>query len=173
MNWTIRAATPEDAEALSKLGEATFVQTFGHLYKPEDLKAFLVNHEADGWRKQIASADLSIRVVESDGQLVAYAKMGPLSLPVEPERPAVELKQFYILGPWQGKGIARPLMEWAIDEARRRAAEEIYLSVWTENHRARAFYRRYGFEFVAPYAFMVGNQADEDEIWRAKLAEVR
>lgn len=173
MTWTIRKASPADAAALSELGKATFVETFGHLYKPEDLEAFLVNHEVNGWDKQIASSDLSIRVVEADGKLVAYAKMGPLSLPVESERPAVELKQLYILGPWQGKGIARPMMEWVMSEARDRGAEEIYLSVWTENHRARAFYRRYGFEFVAPYAFMVGNQADEDEIWRASLAEIR
>ena len=54
-------------------------------------------------------------------------------------------------------------------EARRRGAEELYLSVFTENHRAKAFYRRYGFAYVGPYKFMVGEQADEDEIWKLDL----
>ena len=37
----IRRATPADAEALSTLSRECFTQTFGHLYAPEDLSAFL------------------------------------------------------------------------------------------------------------------------------------
>ena len=37
----IRRATPADAEALSYLSRTCFTQTFGHLYAPSDLDAFL------------------------------------------------------------------------------------------------------------------------------------
>lgn len=37
----IRRATPADAEALSHLSRTCFTQTFGHLYTPSDLDAFL------------------------------------------------------------------------------------------------------------------------------------
>ena len=37
----IRRATPADAEALSSLSRICFTQTFGHLYAPADLEAFL------------------------------------------------------------------------------------------------------------------------------------
>ena len=37
----IRRATPADAEALSTLSRECFTQTFGHLYAPGDLSAFL------------------------------------------------------------------------------------------------------------------------------------
>ena len=37
----IRRATPADAEALSGLSRTCFTQTFGHLYAPSDLEAFL------------------------------------------------------------------------------------------------------------------------------------
>ena len=37
----IRRATPADAEALSALSRTCFTQTFGHLYDPSDLDAFL------------------------------------------------------------------------------------------------------------------------------------
>ena len=37
----IRRATPADAEALSTLSRTCFTQTFGHLYDPGDLEAFL------------------------------------------------------------------------------------------------------------------------------------
>mgnify|MGYP006146997509 CR=1 FL=1 len=38
----------------------------------------------------------------------------------------------------------------ALDTARSRGAEELYLTVYTDNHRARRFYERYGFAFVQP-----------------------
>jgi RimJ/RimL family protein N-acetyltransferase len=56
-----------------------------------------------------------------------------------------------------------------LDEARRRGALDLYLTVYVDNHRARRFYEGYGFEFVGPYTFMVGNHADEDHIMRLAL----
>ena len=60
-------------------------------------------------------------------------------------------------------------MDWTFDEARRRGATRLYLTVYIDNHRARRFYDRYGFEAVGRYDFMVGSHADEDIIMR-KLA---
>ena len=74
-----------------------------------------------------------------------------------------------MLKPWQGAGLAAQLMAWTLEEARARAAEEIYLSVFVDNARARRFYERYGFEYVGRYAFMVGSHADDDLIMRLRL----
>jgi ribosomal protein S18 acetylase RimI-like enzyme len=65
-----------------------------------------------------------------------------------------------------GTGVAQRLMEWLLEEATRRGAQELVLSVYVDNHRARRFYERYGFEAVGKYDFMVGSQADEDLILR-------
>lgn len=166
-----RTASIEDAPALAALGRETFIETFGHLYRPDDLAAFLVSHEEERWREQLAGDEFVVRIVEADGKAVAYAKLGPPSLPFEVSAPSIELRQFYVLRPWQGTSIARELMDWALAEARQRGAEHLYLSVFVDNHRARRFYERYGFTFVAPYAFMVGNHADEDHIMRLDLDE--
>ncbi|TFI59882.1 GNAT family N-acetyltransferase [Sphingomonas parva] len=170
---TFRTAAPTDAPLLSQLGRNTFVETFGHLYRPEDLAAFLETHEEARWAAELADPAVSVRLVEDKGVPAAYAKVGPVSLPVEPDAPAAELRQFYILRPWHGSGIAPMLMNWVMDESRRRGAQELYLSVYVDNLRARRFYDRYGFEFVAPYAFMVGEQADEDLIMRLTLRDGR
>jgi hypothetical protein len=37
----IGLATPADVDTLADLGTATFRETFGHLYRPEDLRDFL------------------------------------------------------------------------------------------------------------------------------------
>ena len=166
-----RMAAPEDAAQMAELGRRTFTQTFGHLYTPDDLAAFLGTHSAESWAEQLGSNDFAVRIAVAGGVPVAYAKLGPPSLPFEPRGPSIELRQFYLLAPWQGRGISHALMDWAVDEAKRRGADDLYLSVFVDNHRARRFYARYGFEFVGHYAFMVGNHADEDLILRLSLRD--
>lgn len=111
-----RTASIEDAPALAALGR----ETFGHLYRPDDLAAFLVSHDEERWREQLAADDFAVRIAEAGGKAVAYAKLGPPSLPFEVSAPSIELRQFYVLRPWQGTSIARELMDWVLAEARRR-----------------------------------------------------
>jgi GNAT superfamily N-acetyltransferase len=164
-----RTAGPDDAATLAALGRATFVETFGHLYSPENLAAFLVNHSQDGWRAELSDAAFAVRLAEEAGRAAAYAKLGPPSLPFEVRRPCVELRQFYVLAQWHGRGVGRELMRWALAEARERGAEELYLSVFVDNRRARRFYEHYGFEVIGTYHFMVGTHADDDLIMRLVL----
>ena len=164
-----REPGPGDAATVRELFERSFVDTFAHLYEPEDLKAFLGQFTEPAWRAEISDPAFAFRLAEEGAEAAGFAKLGPRALPVETARRSLELRQLYVLGPWQGRGIAGRLMDWALAEARRRGAEELYLSVWTDNVRAKRFYRGYGFSYVGPYAFMVGAQADEDEIWRLTL----
>ncbi|QIL01765.1 GNAT family N-acetyltransferase [Sphingomonas sinipercae] len=169
MTIAYRPAQIADAAAIDRVFRQSFCDTFGHLYGPEDLASFLGGFTPDKWKGEIADAGFAFRVAEDAGECIGYIKLGPLSLPVEPGGAAIELRQFYLLHAYTGQGIAAELMEWAIGVARERGAREIYLSVFTENHRARRFYERYGFDYVAPYTFMVGNHADDDIIMRLTL----
>jgi ribosomal protein S18 acetylase RimI-like enzyme len=164
-----RDATPADAPAIDALFRQSFIDTFAHLYDPKDLAAFFAKFTQAAWREELLSPDYAFRLAEDEGVLAGFAKISSVTLPVAPEATAAELRQLYVLGPWQGTGIARTLMEWALGEGRRRGAELLFLTVFTDNHRAKSFYARYGFEAVGRYDFMVGNQADEDIIMRRKL----
>lgn len=169
MSVALRMAGLQDARALSLLGARTFSESFGHLYTPENLALFLTNHTEERWRSELADPAFAVCIGEAEGQAVAYAKIGPPTLPFEPRGKPVELRQFYILGPWQGSGAATALMEWVVQEARSRGGEDLYLSVFIDNHRARRFYDRCGFEAVGRFAFMVGTHADEDIVMRKAL----
>jgi diamine N-acetyltransferase len=168
-NLSFRDGKPEDAAELAALARETFSETFGHLYTPENLAAFLAGHSPGRWLDELRDPNFSVRVGEQDGRLAAYAKVGPPSLPFEITGPTLELRQFYLLRPWHGSGAAQQLMDWVLEEALRRGAEQVYLSVFIDNHRARRFYERYGFEAVGRYDFMVGSHADEDIIMRLRL----
>lgn len=169
MKVVFRDAGPEDAAAMAALGARSFTETFGHLYSPENLSAFLANHSEERWRAELSNPSFAIRIGEAEGEPVAYAKLGPPSLPFEPQGRPIELRQFYVLKPWQGAGAARELMQWVLDEARRRGSDELHLSVFVDNHRARRFYEGYGFEPVGRYDFVVGTHADEDIVMRKSL----
>lgn len=169
MSLAYRTATSADAEALAKLGAETFTDTFGHLYQPDDLEIFLQNHSPTNWAKELADPAFEVRVAELDGTMVGYAKLGPPHLPFEPRGEAAELRQLYVVEDVKGQGVARALIDWVIDRARDRRADHLYLSVFIDNHRARRFYEKLGFEPEGTYAFMVGNHADEDIVMRLKL----
>ena len=169
MSIAHRTATAEDLPAIDRVFRTGFCDTFGPMYGREDLDAFLSQFSAEAWLAECRDPRYAFRIAECPEGAVAFAKLGPLTVPVEPAVPALELRQIYVLRPWQGTGIAEELMEWALAEARARGIAELYLTVFTGNHRARAFYRRYGFADVGAYAFMVGNQADEDIIMRLAL----
>ena len=169
MTVSYRIATAADAETLAELGARTFTDTFGHLYQPDDLDIFLQNHSPENWDRELNDPAFEVRVAELDGALVGYVKLGPPHLPFEPRGEAAELRQLYVVEEMKGRGIADQLIEWVIDRARDKRADYLYLSVFTENHRARRFYEKYGFEPEGTYAFMVGSHADEDIVMRLKL----
>ena len=169
MTAIYRDAQPGDGATLDRLFDTSFCDTFGHLYSHENLNLFLSSFGIADWEEQLTDPAFACRIAEVDGEAAGYAKIGPLKLPVETDGPAMLLDQLYVLKEHHGAGIAQHLMAWAFDEARRRGAEQMFLTVFIDNHRARRFYDRYGFEAVERYQFMVGNHADEDIIMRKLL----
>ena len=166
---TTRDASAADLPAIDRVFRQSFCDTFAHLYRPEDLAAFLADFTAQAWSDEFTDQGYRFRVAEIDGHVVGFVKLGPSALPVETNKRAVELRQIYVLKEHHGSGIAAELSDWAIKEAQRQGFEELYLTVYVDNHRARRFYERYGFEAVGRYDFMVGSHADEDIIMRKVL----
>jgi GNAT superfamily N-acetyltransferase len=164
-----RDATAGDIDAVDNVFRTSFCDTFAHLYSDEDLRAFLGKFTAEAWAEEMANPEYAFRLAQADDRVVGYVKLGPLTLPVDAGNRACELRLLYVLKAWHGSGIAAALMDWAIGEARRRGIGALYLTVYTDNHRAMRFYERRGFAAVGRYDFMVGNHADEDIIMRLQL----
>lgn len=165
---TYRAPRRDEAAALATLGRDTFVETFGHLYRPEDLAAFLTSiYAEDSIARQLDSDRILYRLAEDAGQLVGYCKLGlDVSLDYDPgDKTVIELKQLYVYASHHGSGAGQALMDWTIAEAEARDADEILLSVWAENVRGHRFYQRNGFRWIADTYFMVGNHRDEEYLF--------
>lgn len=164
-----RDARPADLAAVDALFRRSFTATFGQLYDPADLAAFLAGLTPAAWQAEFATPGVAIRLAEQDRALVGFAKTSMPTLPVTPQGPARELRQLYLDDHARGTGVGQALLDWAIDDAHARGAQELFLSVYVDNARARRFYERNGFERIGRYTFMVGNHADEDDLMRRAL----
>ncbi|WP_066531465.1 GNAT family N-acetyltransferase [Erythrobacter sp. CCH5-A1] len=167
-----RPATLADAPALAKLGAETFIASFGHLYTPEDLANFLAEvHNPEAVAGEIAGQECTHRLVEDDGQLVAFCKLryptkfGDFTEAANP----IELGQLYALPTHTGHGIGAALMDWALAHAREHGHDAVLLSVYAENFGAQRFYQRYGFAKIADITFKVGEQLDPEFLYELKL----
>ena len=94
---------------------------------------------------------------------------GPMDMAVAHASHDRELHRLYVASALKGAGVAQELMRQVLAWTRAQGAEALFLSVWENNHRAQAFYRRYGFAEVGRHDFMVGRVADRDLIWRLEL----
>jgi ribosomal protein S18 acetylase RimI-like enzyme len=165
---TIRRAGPADAEALSRIGAATFTETFAHLYPPEDLAAFLpYAYGLERTRADLADPTRALWIVEAGDRVVGYALAGPCDLP-HPEVTATcgELKRLYLLREFQGGGTGGRLLEETLAWLGSQQRQTLWIGVWSENHGAQRLYGRLGFEKVGEYGFPVGKTIDREFILR-------
>ena len=164
-----RDATADDAAEIAAFADRAFTETFGHLYPPEDLEAFVSSRFRPHFVvAEIADPETRYHLALRDGVLVGYCKMGAIDMEVDPTD-ALELHRLYVDSDTKGAGVAQALMDETLAWARGKGARALYLSVWENNERAQRFYRRYGFEHVGEHKFMVGRVADRDFIWRLAL----
>ncbi len=154
------------AVLLAALGVQTFTESFGQLYRPDDLAMFLrEKHSPEMYRRLLTDPNYAVWIARTEtGEAVAYLVAGPCDLPIS-EKPetAGELARFYVCKSHQGAGLGERMMAQAIAWLEENF-DHVYLSVYSKNHGAQRFYARHGFEKVQEYYFMVGNHADPEFI---------
>lgn len=164
----IRRAGVADAEALAAIGAATFAETFGHLYPPGDLAAFLADaYGVEKTRRDLADPARAAWLVERDGEVVGHALAGPCDLPHDEVTPACgELKRLYVLKRLQGSGTGSRLLTETLAWLERDGPRRLWIGVWSQNLGAQRLYGRMGFEKVGEYEFPVGRVRDREFILR-------
>ncbi|MGE8220713.1 GNAT family N-acetyltransferase [Stenotrophomonas acidaminiphila] len=168
MAGIIRRASPDDAGVLCALAERTFVETFGHLYPPQDLADYLASaYPPELQRRQLQSGDYAAWLLEVGGEPVGFAFAGPCGLPHADARPGDgELKRLYVLRGHQGGGWGGKLFAAAEQWLLGAGPRTLWIGVWSENFGAQRFYARHGFDKVGEYDFPVGRTRDREFILR-------
>lgn len=164
---TVRRATPRDASTLAALGAAAFSETFGHLYREDDLQAFLAEaHSAAAWNSALTDATRAVWMAGlADGRPIGFITVGACKLPVENREPmAGEILQLYVLAKHQNLRLGSRLMDIGLEWLEAQGRTPLYIGVWSENRDAQRFYGRYGFRKCGEYGFRVGETVDREFI---------
>lgn len=162
----LRAATPDDAAILADLGARTFRETFERICAPDDMESFLARTYGEALQRfELEDSSRPAMLLEVDGVPSGFLqlRLGHREPGVTGQRP-VELQRIYVLRACHGSGHGAILMQAALDQARAWGADLIWLGVWENNHRALAFYARWGFHEVGEHIFKIGDQVDRDLI---------
>jgi GNAT superfamily N-acetyltransferase len=166
----IRIATPADAAVLSDLAARTFRDAFGAANHPADLALHLETHYTpEVMRRELEDPGSEILLAEVEGRPAGYAQLVARDPPLDLGAGGRMLHRFYLEQAWIGRGIAGPLMEAVRTAARRRQAQYLWLTVWQENPRAVAFYRKCGFVSRGTTTFTVGTDPQVDWVMSARL----
>ena len=171
----LRPATLDDVPALAALGRASFTDAFGHLYRSEDIAAFLLEtHDEAVVASEVAGDACRHRIaVAKDGTLLGYCKLrfpGKLAKHSDAADP-LELSQLYCSSTAAGQGVGAALMDWAIAEGLTGGHDAVQLSVYSGNQGAQRFYARYGFTKIADIHFRVGDQLDDEYLFEKPLPQ--
>ncbi|WP_411286940.1 GNAT family N-acetyltransferase [Phenylobacterium sp.] len=172
MDVTIRECTPGDAEALSRVGQATFLETFADVLPTADIFAHC---EGEHGRLRYAQwlgkpgYGFWIAEVAATGAPVGYIMVAPADLPIPTADSDMELKRIYLLHRFQGSGLGVRLMETAVQAARGAGAKRLLLGVYAGNARAIAFYARHDFATAGVRKFQVGANTYDDLVLAREL----
>lgn len=170
---TIRPAEPADAEALSLVGRATFLEAFAGILDGRGvLEHCRIAHAAETYARWLSDGDSRLWLAEAahGGAPVGYAVLSAPSLPEPDPAPGdVELKRIYLLSRFHGGGSGGRMLDMAVEEARAMGRRRLLLGTYTENDRAIGFYQRCGFELAGVRRFQVGGREYDDVVMARPL----
>ena len=180
MPTVVRTASELDAPALTRLAAHVFRDTFAEHNDPADIERYLAEaFTPERQAAEIANPNGIVLLAERSDDagatsLVGYAHLARTHPPAAVRGPApMELKRLYVERQWHGRGVARALMDAALDAARNAGARTLWLGVWERNPRASAFYSKYGFERAGEQAFLLGTDLQTDWILSRPLEDER
>lgn len=153
---SFRTATPSDALCIGVLGTQVFLETYAvEGVRPEVAREVLEHFSTETIAALLADPATTFLVAESAGHLVAFAQMtfGAAHQLVAAEHP-VEVHRLYVHGRFSGRGIGSALLRRAESLAAEKGASVIWLTAWAENHKARAFYVRQGYQDVGASVYV-------------------
>ena len=148
----IRAATPDDAQAIARVHVAAWAETYAESAPPEVLARRTVADRAATWARilSIDPADprrAGVAVLSLGGTVQGFASWGGQRDDGLRARGLTgEITAIYLLRAAQGQGHGRSLMVLAARELLAQGHGGAGLWVLRDNPRARAFYERLGGE---------------------------
>lgn len=149
---SIRAAVPQDAEAIAHVHVQSWITTYAGIVPAEYLASLNEAERVPLWRDWL-SRNIRVYVAEKDGEVVGFVSGGELRQPIAGYD--AELFAIYLLERAQRQGIGTALMRSVAAWLRTQGFKS--LAVWVlENNPSARFYEKKGARRIASKEIEIG-----------------
>jgi len=160
---TIRRATVADADAVAAFAVRLLPLGCPET-KPEDLAAYIAAELTPArFRQHLQDSNIMVLVGEHGPTLAGYMLIALRSTNALVASPhCTEFRKLYVDPAHHGQGVAAGLMREALALIEADGGHPVWLSCFSENFRAQAFYKKYGFAIIGEQVFRMGNDPQRD-----------
>ncbi|MBS1979283.1 MAG: GNAT family N-acetyltransferase [Bacteroidetes bacterium] len=170
-NIILRRVTLSDLALLQEIGRQTFSETFAEGNTEENMKSYL----EEGFSEVKLTSELNDKESEFyfamlGDKVVGYLKLNSGQSQTElKDTKALEIERIYVLKEFHGKKVGQVLYDKALQVARQKNADYMWLGVWEKNPRAISFYRKNGFVEFDKHIFKLGDDEQTDIMMKLPL----
>ena len=163
-NFTIRAINIKDLQALQSISKQTFTETFASSNSKENMDKYLKEAlSLEKLTEELNNPNSLFYFIEDSHTPIGYLKLNMGASQTElNDNTALEIERIYVIQAYQGKIVGQQLYEKAIQVAKEKKVEYIWLGVWEENHKAIQFYTKNGFIAFDKHIFTLGDEEQTD-----------
>ncbi len=170
-NIDIEKVAINDIDQLQKIGRQTFYETFSESNTEENMESYLENgFSTDKLKTELNDKNAEFYFAKIDEKIIGYLKLnfGQSQTELKDDK-ALEIERIYVLKEFHGKKVGQILYDKAIEIAKNKNADYVWLGVWEENPRAINFYKKNGFVDFDKHIFKLGNDEQTDIMMKLKL----
>lgn len=170
-NITVQKISISDLQALQKIGRQTFYETFAPSNSEENISKYLEEgFSEDKLTTELEDPNAEFYFATLDDEVIGYLKLnfGASQTELKDDK-ALEIERIYVLQEFHGKKVGQILYNKAIEVAKDKNSDYVWLGVWEENPRAIGFYKKNGFEEFDKHIFKLGADEQTDIMMKLKL----
>jgi len=170
-NITVQKVTLNNIKQLQEIGRKTFYETFAGSNTEEDMQKYLDESFAETkLTEELTDPNSEFYFAILDDNVIGYLKVnfGQSQTELKDDK-ALEIERIYVPKEFHGKKVGQILYDKALQVARQKNADYVWLGVWEENPRAISFYKKNGFVEFDKHIFKLGNDEQTDIMMKLKL----
>lgn len=167
----IREANFNDAEKLGKFATKAFYDAYEWYNTAENMRNYVNTYfSIDALKKEILDDSTKYFVVEIEGSIVGYAKIGQMNTQSSLANCShSEIERLYVDEKIQRRGIGLLLIQHLVKYALQRKNTCLWLGVWQKNEKAVSFYQKNGFEIFGTTTFVLGDDPQDDYLMKLEF----
>lgn len=170
-NIHITKVTISDIHQLQEISRRTFAEAFSEVNTEEDMNKYLKeNLSLEKLTIELNNENSEFYFAIIDDNIIGYLKLNSGEAQTDlKDNKALEIERIYVLPAFHRKHVGQSLYSKAIEVAKQKKVDYVWLGVWENNQQAIAFYKKNGFVEFSKHLFMLGNDEQTDIMMKLKL----